>query len=53
MKGKGKMSGPDSWQENRKTVTYLPEIRKYFKNVEAKRVAGRTVIEASGPKVDR
>jgi hypothetical protein len=48
--GVGRMTGPDSWQENRKAVSYLKEIREYFSEVQAKRLAGRTVIEASGPR---
>lgn len=48
--GVGRRTGPDSWQENRKAPSYLKEIRQYFTEVQAKRLAGRTVIEASGPR---
>jgi hypothetical protein len=45
----GKVSKvPKSWQENRLTSDYIPEVRKYFKDVTIK----NKVIYARGPKKD-
>lgn len=34
--GKGKMTKKDCWQNNRTLESYLPEVKKYFKNAHIK-----------------
>lgn len=41
--GRGRRSGADSWQENRKTATYETEIRESFPNVNVTR-KGKLII---------
>lgn len=44
--GKGRPTGPDSWQANRRASSYMPELRKHFHQVERK----GPILIASYPK---
>jgi hypothetical protein len=50
--GRGRRTGPDQWQENRPVSSYIPEIKRYFGQVERRDnilIAGDPIQRRTNP----